>query len=109
MKKLILASLFIFSAQMIFAKSTVQNIPLQVTENGFEPSEINVKPGSHVVLNITRKTDQTCANQVVIKEKKIKKELPLNQEVSVDVGTVKKGKIKFACGMDMFSGHIIVN
>lgn len=110
MKQLLIATIFLLGLgiQTVFAKDTVQNVNLQVTEKGFEPSSISVKPGTHVVLKITRKTNSTCATQVVIKEKKIKKDLPLNQEVSVDVGTLEKGKVKFACGMDMVSGFINV-
>ena len=89
------------------ADSKIQNIPLSVTEKGFEPSEIKVKPGSHVILNVTRLTDETCATQIKIKEMKIKKELPLNKVVNVDLGVLKNGDIKFACGMDMMSGHVI--
>lgn len=107
MKYLLIASLLTLTTQASFAKAEAQNIPVKVTENGFEPSSINVKPGSRVTLKVTRTTDTTCATSIQIKEKKIKKELPLNQEVSIDLGTLKKGKITYACGMDMISGHII--
>ncbi|MBC7466148.1 MAG: cupredoxin domain-containing protein [Bdellovibrio sp.] len=110
MKQILIAAILLMGivVQTVFAKDIVQNVNLQVTEKGFEPGSINVKPGTHVILKITRKTDATCATQIVINEKKIKKDLPLNQEVSVDVGTLEKGKVKFACGMDMVSGFINV-
>lgn len=38
---------------------------------------------------------------------KIKKGLPLNKEIKVDLGTLKKGDIRFACGMNMVSANII--
>ena len=85
-----------------------QVVLLSVTEKGFQPDKISVKPGTHVILKVTRKTDLTCATQIKISEKKIKQDLPLNKEVSVDVGTLEKGKIKFSCGMDMISGFITV-
>ena len=109
MKHFILTLVAFLSVNNAMAKEAVQNIVLKVTENGFEPSEIKVKPGTHVILKVTRKTDTTCATQIQIKEKKIKADLPLNKEISVDVGTLKKGDIRFACGMDMISGHIITN
>ena len=108
MKNLILIAACILGFQAAQAKEEIQTIPLQVTEKGFEPSEIKVKPGTHVVLKVTRKTDKTCATEIVIKERKIKTELPLNKEVSVDVGVLQKGDIRFACGMNMLSGHLIV-
>lgn len=108
MKKIFIAAMILLNVVTAFAADKAQNISLQVTEKGFEPNKVDVKPGSHVVLKITRKTDDTCATQVVIKDKKIKTELPLNKEVSVDVGVLKKGEVRFACGMDMITGLIVV-
>ncbi len=111
MKKLILSGLIVFSALSSYAatdKGSAQTVDLAVTEKGFEPDSIKVKPGTHVILKITRKTDSTCATEIKFKEKKITKTLPLNKEVLVDVGTVQKGNITFACGMNMITGHIVV-
>ena len=89
-------------------KEKTQTVNLSVTEKGFVPNKISVKPGTHVILKVIRKTDSTCATEIKISEKKIKKDLPLNKEIIVDVGTLEKGKIRFACAMDMISGFIIV-
>lgn len=111
MRNILLTGLVFFAlnAKIVMAKEKgkIQNVQLQVTEKGFVPDQISVKPGTHVILKVTRKTDATCAKQIVIKEKKIKKELPLNQEVAVDAGVLEKGKVTFACGMDMVSGFIV--
>jgi plastocyanin domain-containing protein len=108
MKTILLTVLLTLSASFSHAAAaTEEKVKVQVTENGFEPSEIKVKAGSHVILQVTRTTDATCATAIQVKEKKIKKDLPLNKEVSVDLGTVKKGDVTFACGMDMISAHVI--
>ncbi len=114
MKKIFISVVVIFSSLSIYAaeskKAETVKTEVSVTENGFEPSTITVKPGSNVILNITRKTDSTCATQVQVPSKKIKKDLPLNKMVSVDIGTVKNGEIAFGCGMNMMVGaRIIVN
>jgi plastocyanin domain-containing protein len=113
MSKFVLSSILVFgscflAAQHSLAKKSIQNISIVVTEKGFEPAEINVKAGSHVVLKVTRQTESTCANQIVIKDKNINIDLPLNKEVLVDLGTLRKGKVRFACSMDMISGFVIV-
>lgn len=104
--------IILLSLPMAFAsaadKPAEEKVKVKVTENGFEPAEIKVKAGSHVVLQVTRTTDSTCATSIQVKEKKIKKDLPLNKEVSVDLGTLKKGDVRFACGMDMVSAHVVV-
>lgn len=107
MKQILIALIAAFSLQATYAKESPQTISLQVTENGFEPNNIKVKPGTHVILKVTRKTDKTCATAIQIKDKKIKKELPLNKEVSIDLSNLEKGDVRFACGMDMISGHIV--
>lgn len=104
----LLAATLVFSTSA-FSKEKTQKITVTVTENGFEPNEIKVKDKSHVILQITRKTETTCATNIMLKDLNIKKELPLNQQVEVDLGVLKKGDISFACGMNMITGHIIIN
>lgn len=93
---------------VIHAKEQSQVIDVTVTENGFEPSSIDVKEGQPVILKVTRKTDSTCATEIKIPSKKMKKDLPLNQTVSIDLGKVKKGEVDFSCGMNMVKGQVHV-
>lgn len=88
-------------------KEEVQNIKMTVTENGFEPSQIKVKPDIPVVLHITRKTNGTCAREIEVPSMKVKVELPLNKEVAVNLGKLSKGEIKFGCSMEMMVGGVM--
>lgn len=108
--KSITFAIFLLAASVhpALAKDNAQIIELQVTEKGFEPSAVTVKPGKPIVLKITRKTDSTCATQVKIPSKNIKKDLPLNKTITVDLGIVGKGAVPFSCGMDMITGLITV-
>ena len=110
MKFLVSLTLLLSAALPSFATSVTlpQVIEIQVTEKGFVPNKINVKPGVPVTLNITRKTDLTCATAIQIPAKKIKRDLPLNQLVVIELGILEKGEIRFACGMDMETGIINV-
>jgi len=83
-------------------------IPVSVTENGFEPSRIEVKHDQSVTLLVTRKTDLTCATEIVVPSRGITQSLPLNQTVRVALGPLKTGEVAFACGMDMEKGTIAV-
>lgn len=104
MKKLFVM-VIVLAAAFSYAKNMKETIKLEVTENGFVPSTVNVKPGTDVTLSITRKTDSTCATAVQIPDRKIKKtELPLNKTVTVAVGKLEKGEIRFGCGMNMMTG-----
>jgi len=106
----ILATVGFISATILAqaGESSKVIVDLAVTENGFEPNSIDVKPGSDVVLKVTRKTDSTCAKEISVPSKKIKKALPLNTAVNVGLGRLDKGEIKFACGMNMISGVVVV-
>ncbi|MGH7682394.1 MAG: cupredoxin domain-containing protein [Candidatus Eiseniibacteriota bacterium] len=83
-----------------------REIKVSVTEKGFEPSEIHVKRGETVVLEITRQTDITCATEVVIGDGGTPTPLPLNKAVLVPIGRVN-ATTKFACGMNMYTGTVI--
>jgi plastocyanin domain-containing protein len=83
-------------------------IPVSVTENGFEPSRIEVEHDQPVTLLVTRKTDQTCATEIVVPSRGITQSLPLNETVRVALGPLKTGEVAFACGMDMEKGTIAV-
>ena len=85
-----------------------QAIDIAVTGDGFVPASIRVKQGQPVKLVVTRKTDRTCATEIVIKDAGINQKLPLNQPVAVEFTPKKSGQLRYACGMDMISGVIVV-
>ncbi len=92
----------------VFAQETdVITVVLVVTEKGFEPNKIDVSPDKPVKLNITRKTNNTCSTSIQIPSQKIKKDLPLNKTVTVDLGKLAKGEIRFGCGMNMMDSGMI--
>ena len=73
-----------------------------------EDVSFEVKHGEAVTLLVTRKTDVTCATEMVVPSRGITQELPLNQTVRVALGPLKAGEVAFACGMDMEKGTIVV-
>jgi plastocyanin domain-containing protein len=85
-----------------------QNVAIQVTENGFEPAVVTVKAGEPVTLHVTRRTDRTCATDLVMAEHNINQPLPLNQEVLITFTPKKAGDLTYACPMDMYHGTIHV-
>ncbi len=89
-------------------KDGVRTVNVTVTENGFEPSRVKAKKGEKVRLVVTRKTDSTCAKEIVIKEHGINQPLPLAKPVTVEFTPAKSGEIRYACGMDMVSGVVFI-
>jgi len=83
---------------------------IAVTEKGFEPGDLAVPAGKPVTIVFDRKTDATCAKQIVLDTggSKIQKDLPLNTPVEIATTFPKAGKLSYACGMDMMKGTITV-
>jgi plastocyanin domain-containing protein len=95
-----------FAAEKAAARGPT--IQMTVTEDGFVPAEVKVKQGEPVTLAITRKTDKTCATEIVIRDYGIEQKLPLGKTVTVSFTPKKAGKVKYACGMDMITGFLVV-
>ena len=85
-----------------------QAIEISVTADGFVPANIKVQKGQLVRLVVTRRVERTCATEIVIRDQGINQKLPLNQPVTVEFTPGKSGQIRYACGMDMISGVIVV-
>lgn len=83
-------------------------VELAVTENGFQPAVVQAKKGVPLTLVVTRKTDATCAKEVVIADQNIRRDLPLDEAVEMTFTPGDSGEVKFVCGMDMISGTISV-
>jgi Uncharacterized protein conserved in bacteria len=97
------------SASAASVKGNEQRIQVNVTSKGFEPSTIRVKAGQPVVLVVTRKAEKTCANEIVIKDLKMRRALPLNRTIEIRLDPMKPGTLRYACGMDMLAGHLLID
>ena len=83
-------------------------IPITANEKGFSPSSVTVQKGSKATLVFTRTTDDTCATEVVFPELNIKKDLPKNTPVKIEIPTDKEQRISFQCGMGMYKSAVVV-
>ena len=79
-----------------------------VVEGGYTPEVISVPKNKITKLNFTRKDDNSCLEEVVLGDFKIRKQLPLNQKVVVEINPQKSGEFVYSCGMGMYHGKIIV-
>jgi plastocyanin domain-containing protein len=90
------------------ARKSGQTFEISVTGEGFVPANIKVQKGQKVRLVVTRKTERTCATEIVIRDQGINQKLPLNKPVTIEFTPTKSGPLRYACGMDMVSGVIVV-
>jgi len=88
-------------------QSGAQTAAIEITSKGFEPNSLKLKADTPAKVTFTRRTDETCAKEVVIKDYGIERKLPLKEPVTVEF-TPRKGEFAFACGMNMIKGKLIV-
>lgn len=89
------------------ASAPAQTFSVKVTEKGFEPSSLSVRAGIPARLTFTRVTDQTCATEIVFPDRNLRRALPLNEAVHVELTPVA-GALTFVCGTNMFRGTVAV-
>ena len=79
-----------------------------IVEGGYSPETIVIKKGKLITLNFFRKDPNTCLEEVILGDFKIKKQLPLNEKVSIEIIPSENGEFIYSCGMGMYHGEIIV-
>ncbi len=85
-----------------------RDFQLAVTDRGFEPAQTVIPRGQAVTLVVTRKTDQTCAKEIVIPRLNQRRALPLNQAVRIEIPAgVVTDTLNYVCGMNMLGGTIV--
>jgi len=80
---------------------------IAVTDEGFEPAVVVVPRGKPVTLIVTRRTDRTCATEMVFSAPERRYELPLEQPVRIELAEGVTDTLRYACGMDMYRGMIV--
>ncbi len=86
----------------------VENSVDIIVEGGYKPEVISIPKGQVTKINFIRKDKSNCLEEVVLSDFKIRKYLPLNQKVTVEITPQKSGEFGYSCGMNMFHGKIIV-
>ena len=83
-------------------------IRLSVGAGGFIPARIDIPAGKAVTLAITRDTQPNCASKIVFPDLKIETDLPPGKTVMVNLPAMAARELKFACGMGMYRGLLVV-
>jgi plastocyanin domain-containing protein len=101
-------ALLLLAAVDLGCQRASRPVEVTVTRNGFEPALIRVEKGRAVDLIVTRRTDATCATEIVIPDAGLNVPLPLQQPVRVSFTPTRAGRLRFSCAMGMFGGAIEV-
>lgn len=85
----------------------VQTARVEVLSGGYKPSSLTLTPGAPAKLTFVRTSDVGCGTELLIPAYGVKKSLPLNKPVTVEI-TPRKGEYEFTCGMNMLKGKLVV-
>ena len=100
---------FFFGKRSTPAEASVSHGEVDVVvDGGYKPSVIKVERGKDIKLSILRKDPNSCLEEIVLPDFKIKKYLPLNKKVEINIKATKAGTYLFHCGMNMYHGKVIV-
>ena len=79
-----------------------------LVDGGYKPAAIRLQKSKSTTLKITRRDPNSCLEEIILPDFKIKKYLPLNKEIQIEITPQKSGEFGFHCGMNMYHGKIIV-
>lgn len=79
-----------------------------IVNGGYSPEVIAIPKGKTTKLNFIRKDPSSCLEEVVLGDFKVRRHLPLNEKVTVELTPQQAGEFGYACGMNMYHGKIIV-
>lgn len=79
-----------------------------IVEGGYKPASVVIPFGRATKFNFFRKDPSSCLEEVVLGDFKIRKFLPLNEKVTLEVTPQRRGEFSFSCGMGMFHGKLVV-
>jgi plastocyanin domain-containing protein len=98
-------------AESMAVSASADGARVTVGEEGFAPNSLVLPKGaagSTVPITFVRTTDETCAKEVVFPDVGIKRALPLNTPVTIDVPADTSRTLTFQCGMAMYKGAMVV-
>lgn len=79
-----------------------------VVNGGYTPNTVVLKQGVPAELVFDRKDPSGCFSHVVFPDFGINEELPVGEQHTIAIDTSKTGEYKYACGMNMFHGKVVI-
>ena len=85
----------------------VQTVEILV-DGGYQPRTVQLKAGIPAKLVFNRKDPSGCLEEVLLPDFGISRMLPLGEKTEITIDPSEAGEFKYTCGMQMFSGKVVV-
>lgn len=79
-----------------------------MVHGAFSPDKIKAVEGETLRLKFLRHDTGSCTKEVVFPSLGIRRELPTNEVVTIDLPALSAGEVHFECGMGMIKATITV-
>jgi RND family efflux transporter MFP subunit len=81
---------------------------IEITDAGYSPPTIKVPGNKPFKVTFIRRAAETCGDEVIFPDLNIRRKLPLNEPVTIDLPAMPPGKaLNFACPMNMLKGKAV--
>jgi len=79
-----------------------------IVDGAYKPNRIEIHEGERIRLKFVRREYTPCTREVVFPKLNIRRELPPNQPVVIELPALAKGEYEFKCGMNMIRATLAV-
>ncbi|MBD2716411.1 cupredoxin domain-containing protein [Microvirga sp. STR05] len=102
---------FFFSTRQtvsaVSAAGGLQEVDITV-KGGYAPDVIEVERGKPVQLRFYRDEENSCSEELLIPDFRIRRDLPAFKTTLVELLPQQAGRFSFTCGMGMLRGTLVV-
>lgn len=79
-----------------------------LVDGGYKPQVIKIQKDQSVDITFLRRDENSCLEEVVFPDYRIKKYLPVGRSVQVTLNPPHLRVSEFHCGMNMYRGKVVV-
>lgn len=95
-------------ATAVTVENDRQTVVITATTGSYRPRNLEIRSGLATTLVVRAKNAQGCVRAFVIPERNTQVILPVEGDTTIDLGTLKPGRLDYSCGMGMYTGTLTI-
>ncbi len=94
------------AAGSVSRTSTGQQVVIVARTDSYTPPNVRVAAGVPTTLIVRSDNARGCVRSFVVPGRNVQEVLPVRGEISIDLGVLPPGPLRYSCGMGMYTGTI---
>ncbi|MGW4941898.1 urease accessory protein UreH domain-containing protein [Actinoplanes sp. NPDC004185] len=86
----------------------VQQVIVTAVTGAYQPANIEIRAGISTRLIVRSDDAGGCVRAFVIPSRNLQEILPVNGDTVIELGALKPGRLRYSCGMGMYTGRLTV-